>query len=453
MRAQPSLELGQHQQLALTPQLRQALALLQCSSQELDQEIARALADNPLLESVDPEPESAAQAERLDRVWTSSVPGARAAPPDERPEPGQPTSLIDHLLQQLHATRATERDCLLVVRLMGELDERGYLEFDPSALSAGLQPELDIENQEWHTALRLLQSFDPAGVAARDLSECLRLQLRARADEWPPDVLACADRLTDHLEDLGAGRWGRLCEALGCDRAQLDAAHRVLRQLNPRPVSPWQSDPVHYVTPDVLFHREAKGWQVSLNPAIEPRVRLNPELVEGLADQTLSPDLRDSMRQARSLIHNLGQRRQTILRVAEYIAQHQQAFLETGVAALRPLTLREVAQALELHESTISRATRLKYAQTPWGVHELKFFFGSVVQTRSGEETSALAVQSLMRAMLACEPAGKPLSDMRLAQGLAEQGVVIARRTVAKYREAMGVPPASVRKARAATQG
>ncbi|HET8702379.1 RNA polymerase factor sigma-54 [Castellaniella sp.] len=445
MRAQPSLELGQHQHLTLTPQLRQALALLQCSSQELEQEIAQALADNPLLETVDPEPESAAQAERLDRLWSQS---ARAALPDDLPEPGQPASLIDHLLQQLHATRATERDCFLVIRLMGELDERGYLEFDPAALSADLPPELDVEDEEWTTALRLLQSFDPAGVGARDLPECLRLQLRARAGEWPADVLACAHRLTGHLEDLGAGRWGRLCEALGCDRAMLDAAHRVLRRLDPRPAGAWQADPVHYIVPDVLFHRAADGWRVSLNPAIEPRVRLNPELADSLADQDMSPDLRDRMRQARSLIHNLDQRRQTILRVAEYIAKHQQAFLESGVAALRPLTLREVAQALDLHESTISRATRLKYAQTPWGVHELKFFFGTVVQTRSGEDTSALAVQALMRELLASEPAGKPLSDMRLAQMLADRNVVIARRTVAKYREAMGVPPAGVRKAR-----
>ncbi len=447
MRAQPSLELGQHQHLTLTPQLRQALALLQCSSQELDQEIAQALADNPLLEAVEPEPEpeSAAQAERLDRLWSQP---ARAALSDDLPEPGQPLSLIDHLLLQLHTTRATQRDCLLVIRLMGELDERGYLEFDPAALTAGLPPELEVEDEEWRTALRLLQSFDPAGVAARDLPECLRLQLRTRADEWPTDVLACALRLTDHLEELGAGRWGRLCEALACDRVLLDAAHRALRCLDPRPAGAWQTDPIHYVVPDVLFHRAADGWRVSLNPAVEPRVRLNPELVDGLAGQDLSPDLRDRVRQARSLIHNLDQRRQTILRVAEFIARHQQAFLESGVGALRPLTLREVAQALELHESTISRATRLKYAQTPWGVHELKFFFGTVVQTRSGEETSALAVQALMRTMLASEPAGKPLSDMRLAQLLADQGVVIARRTVAKYREAMGVPPASMRKAR-----
>ncbi len=447
MRAQPSLELGQHQHLTLTPQLRQALALLQCSSQELDQEIAEALADNPLLEIVDPEPESAAQAERLDRLWSQP---ARAALPDDLPEPGQPPSLIDHLLQQLHATRATERDCLLVVRLMGELDERGYLEFDPAALTEGLPPDLEIEDEEWRTALSLLQSFDPAGVAARDLPECLRLQLRARAGEWPADVLACARQLTDRLEDLGAGRWGRLCEALDCDRALLDAAHRALRRLDPRPVSAWQTDPIHYVVPDVLFHRAPDGWRVSLNPAVESRVRLNPELVESLEGQTLSPDLRDRVRQARGLIHNLDQRRRTILRVAEIIAQHQRAFLDSGAAALRPLTLREVAQALELHESTISRATRLKYAQTPWGVHELKFFFGTVVQTRSGEETSALAVQALMRGMLEAELAGKPLSDMRLTQVLADRNVVIARRTVAKYREAMGVPPASMRKARAA---
>ena len=449
MRAQPSLELGQHQNLALTPQLRQALALLQCSSQELEQEIAQALADNPLLEMTEPEPDVVDPGERLDRLWSQS---ARAGGTDALPEPGQPPSLVEHLLQQLHATRATERDCLLVIRLIGELDERGYLVFDPAALSAGL-PALDVDADEWRTALRLLQSFDPAGVAARDLPECLRLQLQARAGEWPPEVEDCACRLTDHLEDLGAGRWGKLCEVLRCDRPLLDAAHRVLRRLDPRPAGAWQADPVHYVVPDVLFHRVADGWGVSLNPAVESRVRVNPELAACLAGQDLSPDLRDRVRQARSLLHNIDQRRQTILRVAEYIAHHQQAFLAEGVQALRPLTLREVAQALDLHESTISRATRLKYAQTPWGVHELKFFFGTGVQTQSGEDTSALAVQAQLRALLAAESASKPLSDMRLTQLLAAQGVVIARRTVAKYREAMGVPPAGVRKARSPTPG
>ncbi|HET8596879.1 MAG TPA: RNA polymerase factor sigma-54 [Castellaniella sp.] len=445
MRSQASLELGQHQQLALTPQLRQALKLLQCSTQELEQEIAQAVADNPVLEMDETAPDASAQAEMLDRHWAQP---ARQAVTDDIPESPASQSLGDHLLQQLRTTRASLRDQALVAVLIGELDERGYLEFDPAADAAALPDDWDVQEDEWRTALRLLQSFDPAGVGARDLPECLRLQLRARASDWPPDVLDCALRLTRCLEDLGAGRWGRLCEALGCDRALLDAAHHALLRLDPHPLSAWHDDATCYVVPDVLFHRAGARWAASLNPALEPRLRIDAGLAAQLESSDV-PVLRDQVRGARQLIQQLGQRRQTILRVADFIAVHQRAFLDQGDAALRPLVLREVAQALELHESTISRATRMKYAQTPWGVYELKHFFGAGVQTASGEDASARAIQAVMRSLLDAEPAGKPLSDMRLAQLLADQGYVIARRTVAKYREAMGVPVASLRKAHA----
>lgn len=446
MRSQPSLELGQHQQLVLTPQLRQALKLLQCSTQELEQEITQALADNPLLERDDPAPdEAAARAEMLEHRWAQP---ARQIVSDDIPESGTTQSLADHLLQQLRTTRATPRDQGLVALLIGELDERGYLDFDPQSFSSALPPGLDIQDEEWRAALRLLQSFDPAGVGARDLSECLRLQLRAREDEWPPDVLACAVRLTECLDDLGAGRWGRLCETLGCERSLLDAAHRALLRLDPHPVSAWHDEATCYVVPDILFYRGPGEWLASLNPALEPRLRLDAGLVAQIQGADVPSGLREQVSQAHHLIQQLGQRRQTILRVAGFIASHQRPFLDHGEGALRPLVLRDVAQALDLHESTISRATRMKYAQTPWGVFELKYFFGTGVQTTSGEDASSRAIQALMRALLDAEPAGKPLSDMRLTRLLADQGIVIARRTVAKYREAMGVPAASLRKAR-----
>ncbi|WP_322999082.1 RNA polymerase factor sigma-54 [Castellaniella sp.] len=444
MRSQASLELGQHQQLALTPQLRQALRLLQCSTLELEQEIAQAVADNPVLELDEPATDAvSAQAEMLERHWAQP---ARQAVTDDIPESPASQSLTDHLLQQLRTTRASLRDQALGVVLIGELDEHGYLDFDPVSHSTALPPDWDVQEEEWRAARRLLQSFDPAGVGARDLPECLRLQLRSRAAQWPPDVLDCALRLTRFLEDLGAGRWGRLCAALGCSRALLDAAHQALLQLDPRPLSAWQEDTTCYVVPDVLFHRSGTRWAVSLNPALEPRLRVDAGLAAQL-EREGAPVLREQVRVARQLVQSLGQRRQTILRVAEFIAVHQRAFLEQGASALRPLVLREVAQALELHESTISRATRLKYAQTPWGVVELKHFFGTGVQTASGEDASARAIQAVMRVLLDAESPGKPLSDMRLSQLLADQGLVIARRTVAKYREALGVPVASLRKA------
>lgn len=441
MRSQPSLELGQHQQLVLTPQLRQALRLLQCSTPELEQEIAQALADNPLLEREEPVQDAAASAEMLERHWAQP---SRQTVTDDIPESPASQSLADHLLQQLRTTRASARDQGLVTILIGELDERGYLDIDLQTYAASL-PSLDIQDEEWATALRLLQSFDPAGVGARDLAECLRLQLRARADEWSPDVLDRTLRLTDCLEDLGAGRWTRLCEALACDRAQLDAAHQALLSLDPHPLARWQDDATHYIAPDILFYRAGDVWRASLNPALEPRLRVDADLASRL-EAASAPALREQMTQARQLIQQLGQRRQTILRVAEFLTVHQQSFLDHGASALRPLALRDVAQALDLHESTVSRATRLKYAQTPWGVIELKQFFGTSVQTASGEDTSSRAIQALMRALLDAEPADKPLSDMRLAQLLADQGIVIARRTVAKYREVMGVPAASLRK-------
>lgn len=445
MRAQSSLELGQHQKLVLTPQLRQALSLLRCSTQELELEIAQALVDNPLLQREDAPETAAAQAERLERRWSQAT-GRTVT--DDMPESPAAQSLGEHLLQQLHTTRATPRDRALVTLLIGELDERGRLDFEPSALSASLPAELDILEAEWRAALSLLQSFDPAGVGARSLPECLCLQLRARADEWPPAVLERAQRLTAHLEDLAAGRWTKLCAALGCEREQLDAARQALLQLDPHPANAWADDSPTYVVPDILYYRGAQGWQASLNPALETRLRLDPALVAQIGGDVPGDALREPLQQARLLIQQLGQRRHTILRVAEYIAGHQQAYFEQGESALRPLVLRDVALALDLHESTISRATRLKYAQTPWGVLELKHFFGAAVRTATGEDTTAVSIQAAMRTLLDGEPSGKPLSDARLAQMLAEQGYVIARRTVAKYRESMGIAVASLRRVR-----
>lgn len=448
MQTQPSLGLSQRQQLTLTPQIRQALHLLQCSSQELALEIDHALAANPLLESPDDTGDSAGP-ESLETPDAPVLPWVRPtarAVTDDIPEAAQAPSLPDHLLQQLHTTRASERDRLLVGLLIGELDERGYLTFDPAAWSAQLPRGFQVSEMEWRVALRLLQSFDPVGIAARDLPECLRLQLEARAGEWPGSVLELALRLTRHLEDLAAGRWGRLCERLGCDRESLEAARAALRRLEPRPLRAWATDTTHYVVPDVLLEATQGQWRVVLNPAAERPLRLSPDLAAILADAGAAQSLQAQLLEARNLMRSLNQRRQTILRVAQCIVLHQQGFLAQGVRALLPLTQQEVAQELGLHESTISRATRMKYLQTPWGVFELRRFFGAGIPTDSGEAAAARAVQALMRELLAAEPAGKPLSDMRLAQLLAQRGVTVARRTVAKYREVMGVLPANLRR-------
>jgi RNA polymerase sigma-54 factor len=444
MQSHPSLGLSQRQQLTLTPQIRQALHFLQCSSQELALEIEQALAANPLLESPD-EGGDAQGAEPGDPPLSPWARASARAVTDDIPEAVDAPSLPDHLLQQLHTTRASGRDRLLVGLLIGELDERGYLDFDLAVLSAQLPDGLRVSETEWRVALRLLQSFDPVGIAARDLRECLRLQLQARAGEWPEPVLTLALELLDHLEDLAAGRWGRLCERLACSREELEAARSALRRLEPRPLRSWDTDATHYVVPDVLLDAVRGGWRIVLNPAAERPLRLSPDLTD-LADAGAAHGLQTQLREARSLMHSLHQRRQTILRVAQCIVRHQPGFLEQGFRGLRPLTQQEIALELDLHESTISRATRLKYLQTPWGLFELRRFFGAGVPTDSGEAAAAGAVQALMRELMAAEPPAKPLSDMQLTRALAQRGVSVARRTVAKYREAMGVLPANLRK-------
>jgi RNA polymerase sigma-54 factor len=450
MQSHQSLELGQHQHLALTPQLQQAIHLLQCSSYELERELAQALLDNPMLESMDEPDAMARQAERLDRWWRPQHPGHIVS--DDIPETADRQSLQDTLLQQLRLTRATPRDQALVTLLIGELDERGYLCRSIEELADGMPAQLGLEPEEWRAALALLQSFDPPGVGARSLAECLVLQLDKGGDDMfpDPDVRRRARALASapHLELLAAGKLGRLAQALDCTRQQLDAAHAVLRRLNPRPAADWSTDGIHYIIPDVLMHKHRGQWQVSLNPALAPRLRVNPQYAQWAEQSARSASIREQLQHAQGFIRSLGQRHQTVLRVAQAIVEHQRAFLDEGPGALRPLVLREIAHSLDMHESTVSRATRLKYAQTPWGIVELKRFFGSTMQTQSGEETSALAVQTLMKAILAAENPARPWSDSQIARLLGEQGVVIARRTVAKYREVMGVPVTALRKIR-----
>lgn len=449
MQSHQSLELGQHQHLALTPQLQQAIHLLQCSSYELEQALAQALQDNPLLESVE-EPESVAvQAERLDRWWKPQI-GQFAS--DDIPETASHQSLQDYLLQQLHLTRATQRDQGMVTFLIGELDEQGYLAQSLEEIASGMPRQLALAPDEWRTALSLLQSFDPPGIGARDLGECLVLQLDRLPDRecLDPEARSCARRLAcmQNLALLAAGKHARLCKELACSRERLDAAHALLRRLTPRPASGWSEERIHYVVPDVLMHKQRGLWTVSLNPMLAPRLRINEQYAQWVEQSEQVAPMREQLQQAHGFIRGLRQRSLTVQQVAQAIADHQQAYLEDGPGALRPLALREIARLLDMHESTVSRATRLKYAQTPWGVIELKRFFGSVMQTHSGEETSALAVQTLMKAIVAKEHPARPWSDNQIAEQLAEQGVVIARRTVAKYREVMGIPVTALRKIR-----
>lgn len=462
MHTRQSLELRQQQQLALTPQLQQSIRFLQLSAQDLETEVAQALLENPLLEREEEydtvgdaavaSQDNAAQEDR----WLMSSAGRRqgeSMDDADRPEAELPQTLRSHLREQLRLTRAGERDCALVELLIEELDDSGYLSTSLEDMHAFLPPELHVDLDELTTALRLLQSFDPAGVGARSLSECLLLQLKVVKLNHNEDeaALTCAREIAEHhLSVLATGNLNKLRDILALPMPVVRAAHALLLRLEPRPGRNWAGEAADYVTPDVVVRKTGGRWLAVLNPAVVPKVRINAVYEELLAQSQSSPELQAQLQQAQGVVKSVNQRFMTIMRVAQAIVDEQTAYFEKGVEAMRPMVLRDIAQNLGMHESTVSRATRNKYAQTPWGVIELKDFFSSSLQTDDGESTSATAVRSLIAKLVSEEPAHKPLSDAKIADLLAAQGVVIARRTVAKYREAAGIEPAIMRKARAA---
>ncbi len=460
MTVHQSLELRNHQQLALTPQLQQSIRLLQLSAQELEREISQAIMDNPLLEQREEQgvEQPEANAEDPDTPhdeWPALLSPSRSVDPyadSERPEAAQAEPLGQHLLRQLHLTRAGPRDLALITLLIEELDENGYLPSSLDDIAQCLPSELEVDTQELGTALRLLQSFDPTGVGARSLAECLLLQLALApaAQRCDPPILQCARQLAErHLDLLASGNLGRLREALGCTQDVLRQAHVLLLSLEPRPGRAWAGSQADYVNPDVLVHKAGRRWLARLNPAVLPKLRVHPQYEYWLGEAPRRSPLHEQLQQAQGLIRNVHQRFETILRVAQAIVDRQQAFFEQGAHAMRPLLLRDIAQALEMHESTVSRATRQKFVATPCGVLELKYFFGAALDTDDGLATSATAVRSLIVKLVAGESRKKPLSDSQIAASLGEQGVMIARRTVAKYREAAGIESASLRRARA----
>ncbi len=467
MQSRQSIELRQHQQLALTPQLQQALRFLQASAQDFEQEVADALLENPLLEREEEydidiqrlEPE--ADDEREDSRLLLSIANRPRVQGDDgaaRPETSQAETLQDHLLAQLRVTRLSRRDQAFVELLIGELDDNGYLVGDLAEIAECLPDGLGVDPDELATALSLLQSFDPPGVGARSLSECLLIQLQRRQGALRPEVLACArDLAQNHLALLASGNLARLRERLACSPGVLREAHQVLLALEPKPGRELTGALADHVIPEIIVRKRKEQWEAQLNPAAMPRLRVNSAYEQAIREQGVNEQpvaqgaasLQQKIREAHGTLKSVNQRFETILRVAQAVVAHQQDFFHTGVQAMRPLNLREIADELGMHESTVSRATRFKYAQTPWGLFELKYFFGSGLDTDQGEMASATAVKALIQDLVAAETAVKPLSDSQLAVKLGERGVVIARRTVAKYREAAGIESAALRKAKA----
>ncbi len=472
------LKLGQH--LTLTPQLQQSIRLLQLSTLELNQELEQMLQDNPLLEREDENEDEAvlaaaeapahtAEAEALsteapqsegsesdpvtsldDSDWNDySATGSNDEDSDYEQGSVSGSTLREHLLNQLIVSPLTLRDRTLVAALIDDLDEAGFLTQPLQDITASLQDELEeLEPEEVETALKHLQNMDPTGVGARNLAECLTLQLRALPRETP--ARDAAMRLTAHYLDLLAARdVGKLKKMLGIDDPALRAARTLILSLNPRPGAAFGPDETRYVIPDV-YVRKVKGmWIASLNADAMPKLRVNRVYADILSRhrENGGGQLASQLQEARWLIKNVQQRFDTILRVSQAIVDRQKQFFEHGDVAMRPLVLREIADTVELHESTISRVTTQKFMMTPRGLYELKYFFGSHVATDNGGACSSTAIRALIKQLIASESGKKPLSDGQLADVLGEQGIVVARRTVAKYRELLQIPPANMRRA------
>ncbi|MBB5202937.1 RNA polymerase sigma-54 factor [Inhella inkyongensis] len=492
----PSLQLRQSQHLALTPQLQQSIRLLQLSTLELQQEVEQMLDSNPLLElDADedlplPGADSVSQVvaetreERIEAAgeggdevrelqaddfgttehedWANGTEGddfdgirelpalGNAVDDDESPRgeaQSAATSLTEHLLGQLigHALSDLDRDAVLL--LIGSLNADGYLADELEALADDLAAKHTEPREELLDSLRmalaLVQSLDPAGVGARDLSECLLLQLREQAAH--PQCELATKVCAKHLELLARRDWRRLALLTHSDEPQLRLALALIARLEPKPGRAFGESDNTPVVPDVIVRRQGRQWVAQINPEVCPKLRVN-ELYARLLKNHRGSSLAGPLQEARWFIKNIQQRFDTIQRVSQAIVERQDGFFNHGELAMRPLVLREIAEELGLHESTISRVTTAKYMATPHGTFELKYFFGSGLNTEAGGEASSTAVRALIRQFIDAESKKKPLSDSALAAMLEEQGIQCARRTVAKYREGMKIPTAPLRK-------
>lgn len=357
-------------------------------------------------------------------------------------------SLREHLLDQIQLAHLSPRDLSLTKLLLDSINDDGYLEQSLDDIVAALPLELEVELLELETALKWIQHLDPIGVGARDLRECLLLQLQHLPADTPGLATAVA-LVQGHLALLANKDFVKLRKALGCDEATLKTAQQLIRQQNPKPGNAFASfSHDHFIQHDVVVKKIKGLWVASLNDGVIPKLRINQMYAVILKRNRDSSGqyLQSQMQEAKWMIKNIQQRFSTILRVSQAIVDRQRNFFEHGDIAMRPLVLREIAEELDLHESTVSRVTTHKYMLTPRGVYELKYFFGSSVATDAGGSCSATAIRALIKQMVAEENPKKPLSDNQITDTLAQQGIVVARRTIAKYRESLNIPPANLRK-------
>lgn len=441
------------QQMVMTVQQQQSLKLLQYSSLELDKALQQALQDNPLLELISGSSDESSNEDYITYRQEDDE--------DYSPEMIASLSLQDYLLEQLGNSGIAVFQKILISYLIGDLDDNGYLSSSLSEIAEALSNLLnqDVSEEDSEQALFLLQRFDPAGIGARSLAECLLLQLDASRLPFTvePEVLRIARVICqNNLEALAQADLNKLQAVTHTDIEHIRRAHQLIRLLNPKPGSLYSTPEADYAIPDVLSRQKNGHWEVYINPQVMPKLRINAEYERMLkvVDKTvMSKEMLEQLQAAKTLLTQLNQRFATLLAVAQSIMQEQYAFFQQGLSGIKPLTLKVIAEQLGLHESTISRAVNQKFIATPHGIFELKRFFSSGVQSHEGEQTSATAIQQRIRALIEQEPKEKPLSDSKLVELLEKEGIEIARRTVAKYREGMNIPVASLRKAQALLQG
>ena len=499
-----SLQLKIGQQLTMTPQLQQAIRLLQLSTLDLQQEIQSALDSNPLLEVSDEDSDhndssesksddneqlrevtasasESSQSEQqdtheesgaIDDSWNENIPDELTTDSsweDTYPtqssgsgssddwEPGDNDSheetLQDYLIWQLNLTPMSEHDQLIAEAIIDGVDADGYLTITIEDLlenCATHYPEKfpEIEAEEIEAVLHRVQQFDPPGVAARDLSECLLIQL----DQLPPDTAFIDEArklAANYLQLLGNRDYKALIRRMRITEECLQNTIQLIQSLNPKPGASVSTEHSEYVVPDAIVTKHKGEWVVSLNPDIAPKIRINTQYADLIRRADNSSDnvfLKNHLQEARWFLKSLMSRNETLLRVANEIVERQADFLEYGEEAMKPMVLHDIAEAVGMHESTISRVTTQKYIHTPRGIFELKYFFSSHVGTSDGGAASSTAIRALIKKLVAAENPGKPLSDNKITQLLDEQGINVARRTVAKYREAMAIPPSNERK-------
>ncbi|HAN6586412.1 TPA: RNA polymerase factor sigma-54 [Escherichia coli] len=470
------LQLRLSQQLAMTPQLQQAIRLLQLSTLELQQELQQALESNPLLEQIDTHeeidtretqdsetldtadaleqkemPEELPLDASWDTIYTAGTPSGTSGDyiDDELPVyQGETTqTLQDYLMWQVELTPFSDTDRAIATSIVDAVDDTGYLTVPLEDILESMGDE-EIDIDEVEAVLKRIQRFDPVGVAAKDLRDCLLIQL-SQFDKTTPWLEEARLIISDHLDLLANHDFRTLMRVTRLKEDVLKEAVNLIQSLDPRPGQSIQTGEPEYVIPDVLVRKHNGHWTVELNSDSIPRLQINQHyasMCNNARNDGDSQFIRSNLQDAKWLIKSLESRNDTLLRVSRCIVEQQQAFFEQGEEYMKPMVLADIAQAVEMHESTISRVTTQKYLHSPRGIFELKYFFSSHVNTEGGGEASSTAIRALVKKLIAAENPAKPLSDSKLTSLLSEQGIMVARRTVAKYRESLSIPPSNQRK-------